>query len=84
MAPHLLGDVKDRGAAGFPSEHRAQLQGTMWICDWDEMDLVLFYTGWPRPPVFTVRRDEAYIQNLREQVEKFCWELRWLAKRWSE
>jgi hypothetical protein len=82
MAPHLLGDVKERGAAGFPTGHRAQLQGSMWACDWDEMDLVLFYTGWPKPPVFSVPRDEAFIAKLKEQVERFDYELKQLVERW--
>jgi YqaJ-like viral recombinase domain len=76
MAPHLLYDAMKRGAAGFPPEHRAQLQGTMRVCGWDQMDLILFYTGWPRPPVFTVDRDEAYIQRIDAEVEKFDYELR--------
>jgi hypothetical protein len=82
LAPHLLGEIKDRGAAGFPAQHRAQLQGTMWACDWDEMDLVLFYTGWPNPPVFTMERDDFYIAKLKEQVERFDYELKLLVERW--
>lgn len=82
MAPHLLGDVAERGAAGFPVGHRAQLQGTMWACDWDEMDLVLYYTGWPKPPVFTITRDGAFIAKLKEQVERFDYELKQLVERW--
>lgn len=82
MAPHLLGDVKDRGAAGFPTGHRAQLQGTMWACDWDQMDLLLYYTGWPNPPIFTVDRDDKYIAVLKEQVERFDHELKMLVQRW--
>lgn len=80
MAPHLLIDVVKRGAAGFPTGHRAQLQGTMWVCGWDEMDLVLYYTGWPNPPTFTLQRDEAYIRMLAEQVETFSYELEKMVK----
>ena len=82
MAPHLLGEVKDRGAAGFPSEHRAQLQGTMLVAGWDEMDLVLYYTGWPSPPVFTLERDDAYVARLKAEIEKFDYELKRLVERW--
>lgn len=82
MAPHLLGEVKERGAGGFPTEHRAQLQGTMLTCGWDEMDLVLYYTGWPKPPVFAVQRDEAYIARLKAEIEKFDYELKALVERW--
>ena len=82
MAPHLLGEVKDRGAGGFPTAHRAQLHGTMLVCDWDEMDLVLYYTGWPKPPVFRVERDDKYIAQLKAELEKFDFELRRLVERW--
>jgi YqaJ-like viral recombinase domain len=82
VAPHLLGPIKDRGAAGFPTGHRAQIHGTMLCCDWDEMDLLLFYTGWPKPPVFTIERDEPYIGNMKTELEKFDFELKRLVERW--
>lgn len=76
VAPHLLVGMKRRRTMGFPPVHRAQLHGTMLCCDWDEMDLVLFYPGWPNPPVFKVERDDAYIDGtLRPELEKFCYEL---------
>jgi YqaJ-like viral recombinase domain len=81
MAPHLLVDVKLRGAGGFPAGFRAQLQGTLRFCGWDEMDLLLFYTGWPNPPVFTVERDESFIREIDEKTEKFAYELKQLYNR---
>lgn len=63
----------------FPLEHRAQVQGTMMVCDWDEMALLLGYTGMPAP-AFTIGRDEAFIKSLREEIEKFDWELEKLVK----
>lgn len=82
VAPHLLGEIKDRGASGFPTGHRAQIQGTMMVCDWDEIDLVLYYTGWPNPPVFQVQRDDGYIAQLKAELEKFDYELCRLVERW--
>lgn len=63
----------------FPTEHRAQIQGTMMVCDWDEMVLQLGYRGMPAP-AFTIARDEAFIKLLREEIEKFDWELEKLVK----
>ena len=63
----------------FPLMHRAQLQGTMMVCDWDEMVLLLGYKGMP-PLAFTLERDEAYIKRLREEIEKFDFELEMLVK----
>lgn len=77
MRPDLLIAVKQRGAAGFPSEHRAQCQGAMFVCDWDEIDLYLGYVGrlGTLSAKFTVVRDEVYIRQLRDQLERFCYEL---------
>jgi hypothetical protein len=81
VAPHLLVDVTLKGAGGFPTEHRAQLQGTMFAAGWEQMDLVLYFTGWPRPPVFTVDRDEAYIARLKAELELFDAQLQRLVDR---
>lgn len=80
MAPHLLVHVSRQGAAGFPSSHRAQIQGTMLACGWEEMELILFYTGWPNPPTFLLRRDENYIRRIKDEVERFTYELKMLVK----
>ena len=81
MRPDLLIGVLERGAAGVPSEHRAQVQGTMLACDWDEMDLLLFYRGMPANAVFTIVRDESYIGQLRNECERFDFEVRALVEK---
>jgi YqaJ-like viral recombinase domain len=80
MQPDLLIERLERGA-GMPSEHRAQVQGTMWIGDLDEMDVLLFYSGMPVIPKFTVRRDNTYIRQLSRAVEVFDFELHQLVER---
>lgn len=82
VAPHLLGRIKQKGAAGFPTEHRAQLQGTMFVAGWEQMDLVLYYTGWPRPLVFTLDRDDIYIARLKDELELFVGQMERLANEW--
>ena len=52
----------------FPQEHVAH-----------EMVLQLGYRGMPAP-AFTIARDEAYIKRLREEIERFDWELEKLVK----
>ena len=70
--PHLLIDVilKDE----FPSEHRAQVQGTLWITGREWWDIAVYYRG---VPLFVKRayRDEAYIQSLATEVDRFNAEL---------
>lgn len=67
-APHLLIDVdlKDE----FPEEHKAQVQGALWITGRAWWDIAIY---WPGLPLFVKRtfRDEAYIQTLAAEVDRF-------------
>lgn len=76
MRPDLLIDVALKGAAGFPTEHRAQLQGTLLVTGFKWVDLMLFYRGMPIAPRFHVMRDEPYIARLASELERFDYELR--------
>jgi len=80
MAPDLMIERLERGA-GMPPEHRAQVQGTMWVADLEEVDLQLFYRGMPVNPVFTLRRDETYIREIARAVEIFEFETRQLVEK---
>lgn len=68
MFPHLLIDVilKDE----FPSVHKAQVQGTLWVLGREWWDLTVYWPGMPR---FVKRayRDEAYIETLAAEVQRF-------------
>jgi hypothetical protein len=67
-APHLLIDVilKDE----FPEEHKAQVQGALWITGREWWDLAVY---WPGLPLFVKRayRDEVFIANLACEVDRF-------------
>lgn len=67
-APHLLIDatLKDE----FPEEHKAQVQGALWITGRKWWDIAVY---WPGLPLFVKRatRDEAYIANLASEVQRF-------------
>jgi hypothetical protein len=54
----------------FPSEHRAQCQGQLWIAEREWVDFVSY---WPGLPLFAKRvfRDEPYIARLAEAVRAF-------------
>lgn len=58
----------------LPPEHRAQVQGQLWVAERDWCD---FVTYWPGLPLFTVReyRDEDYIARLASEVDRFNDEL---------
>lgn len=80
MQPDLLIERIEKGA-GMPPEHMAQVQGTMWIGDLEEMDVMLFYSGMPVAPKFTLRRNETYIKALSNAVEVFDFELHQLVEK---
>lgn len=54
----------------FPSEHKAQCQGGLWVGEREWIDLCVF---WPKMPPFIRRayRDEPYIKNLAAEVATF-------------
>lgn len=58
----------------FPSEHKAQCQGGLWVGEREWIDLVIY---WPKMPLFVKRvyRDEAYIKTLADEVDRFLCEL---------
>lgn len=61
-------------AGGYPSAHKAQIQGNLWILKREWWDFVSYSPDMPgrsRLYVFHVERDEAYIDRLRNEVGAF-------------
>lgn len=61
-------------AGTYPSEHRAQIQGNLWITGRAWWDFVSYCQDMPanlRVYVFRVVRDEEYIKALEAEVRKF-------------
>lgn len=58
----------------MPSDHRAQVQGQIWIAEREWCDFVSY---WPKLPLFVKRvyRDDLYIKRLIEEVGRFNDEL---------
>jgi YqaJ-like recombinase protein len=58
-------------SGGYPPEHKAQVQGNLWVTDRDWWDFVSYCPDMPerlRLYVFRVQRDEDYIQMLEREV----------------
>ena len=72
-APHI--QVARLLDGGLPSEHKAQVQGSLWICEREWWD---FCSYCPRLPLLRVRvhRDEEYIKKITNEVDLFNTELR--------
>ena len=78
--PHLLLDVLLKDS--FPSEHKAQCQGQLWVAEREWIDLICY---WPKMPPHIVRayRDEPYIKQISEAVDQFNDELAEIVARFS-
>lgn len=57
-------------AGKLPSEHRAQVQGNLWVSEREWWDFMSYWPGLP-PLVVRVHRDEAYIAKLSAAVDAF-------------
>lgn len=66
------------GSAEYPTEHKAQIQGVLWITGREWCDFVSYSADMP-PHLqlyrFRVERDEAYIATLEREVTKFLEEV---------
>lgn len=76
--PHIQIDRLERDR--LPPEHKAQVQGNLWVSEREWWDFVSY---WPKLPVLTVRvyRDEEYIKTMAEEVDRFNDELAELVER---
>ena len=55
---------------GIPPEYRAQVQGSIWVCEREWWDFMSYSPGLP-PVVRRVKRDNGYIANLAGEVDRF-------------
>lgn len=64
----------------FPSEHRFQCQGNLWVAEREFIDIKVY---WPKMPNFVKRayRDDATIKQIAEAAEQFNTELHELVER---
>ena len=76
--PHIQIERLERN--DLPPEHRAQVQGCIWICEREHWDFVSY---WPKLPLLRVRvpRDDGYIATINGAVDKFNDELAELVER---
>lgn len=70
--PHLLIELMLKNE--FPPEHKAQVQGTLWLSQREWWDLPVYYRGMPLF-VKKATRDEPYIQRIATEVDRFNDEL---------
>jgi len=70
--PDILIDTIRRDV--FPTQHYAQCQGGLWVCEREWIDLIVY---WPGMPYFVKRayRDETYIKKMAAEVDRFVDEL---------
>jgi len=74
-------------AGGYPSEHKAQIQGNLWITGRQWWDFASFCPLMPanlRLYTFRVERDEKYIQELETEVRRFLVEVEQAVNKFRE
>lgn len=54
----------------YPPEHKAQVQGQLWVAERDWCDLFCYWPGMP-PAKFRIGRDELFIRQLSQAVDAF-------------
>jgi putative phage-type endonuclease len=61
----------------LPPEHKAQVQGTMWVCERKWWDFVSFDPRVKHRPIWVFRenRDDDYINDMAKKINKFIQEL---------
>ncbi|KAB0538077.1 lambda exonuclease family protein [Pseudochrobactrum saccharolyticum] len=66
--PHIQIDRLERDR--LPPEHKAQVQGNLWISEREWWDFVSY---WPRLPMLTTRvyRDDPYIKIMSDEIDRF-------------
>lgn len=76
--PHIQIDRLERDR--LPPEHKAQVQGNLWVSEREWWDFVSY---WPKLPVLTVRvpRDEDYIKTMSDEIDRFNDDLAALVER---
>lgn len=79
MRPDLMIELLHK--PGVPPGHRAQCQGSLWVTGRAWLDLVIFYRNMPVMPTFKIERDEVYIKQIANEVERFEYELKKLVER---
>lgn len=70
--PHIQIDRLQRDR--LPPEHKAQVQGSLWVAEREYWDFISY---WPKLPMLQVRvyRDEDFIKTLSDEVDRFNDEL---------
>jgi hypothetical protein len=76
---HVLIPMLQRPAA-MPPEHRAQVMGSLWICEREFWDVTIYcHRSMPALDI-RVSRDEAFIKELSNEVERFNYDLKKLVQ----
>lgn len=70
--PHLLIEILLRNE--FPTAHKAQCQGSLWVAEREWIDLVCYCPGMP-PFIKRAYRDPEYIEKIADEVGQFNEEL---------
>jgi putative phage-type endonuclease len=67
----------------LPTDYIQQVQGSMFITGFESWWFLSYYPGLP-PLILRIKRDEKFIARLKEELERFCWDLSLMIKKLKE
>lgn len=67
----------------LPTKYKAQVQGSMFVLGYDTYDFISYYPS-IKPLIITVERNEEFIARLKEELERFVYDLDRLVKKIKE
>lgn len=80
MQADLVVDLAESGR--IPSEHKAQVQGNMFVTGRAWWDLLIYPDPYiPFVPKFRIYRDDDYHATLKDEIDRFDYELRAMVDR---
>lgn len=76
---HVLIPMLQRPAS-MPPEHRAQIQGNIWVCEREWWDLTIYHHRLMPAVDVRIYRDDHFIKELSNEIERFNFDLRRLVE----
>jgi len=67
----------------LPTDYFQQVQGSLFITGFERWDFMSYSPGLP-PLIIPVYRDEPFIKKLKEELDRFCFELAGVIKKLKE
>ena len=79
-SPKMVTHLKYLIDGKLPTEYIQQVQGSMYVCEYETWHFMSYYPGL-QPLIITVHRDEKFVKQLEKTLEDFTGELALLVRK---